>query len=105
MTIDIDDIRVKDFFAEVIAIAIRRHEETLRPQGKTINQSQAKEYLKRVGFEPSDLKKMIQANLITPVKMGESRNSSVKFSTKQFYSAVDKLRVNNKYSMLNAGIK
>ena len=53
---------------------------SIEPDSDYINQSEAKTYLRRKGFEVSALKKWTDAGLITAVKRGNNRTSRVFYS-------------------------
>ena len=78
MRISLNELR--NIISTSADLGVQRYIKTMEPENDRIKQEEAKRYLEKMGCQPIMLKKWRQDNLITPVKLGDSRNSAVWYS-------------------------
>ena len=96
MNIALEDLH--DFVAQAVDAGIQSYLKRMEPSSDRIKQADAKRYIARYGFQPAMLRKWVDAEMLTPVKVGDSKNSAVWYSLadiKKVICAINLKRINN----------
>lgn len=78
MNITLDELY--DFIERAVDAGIQGYLKRIEPASDRIKQADAKRYIARCGYQPVMLQKWVNARLLTPVKIGEKKNSAVWYS-------------------------
>ena len=96
ITDDIMDLlQIMDIIKSAVDAGIQEYKRSVEPDIDYVTQSEAQRYLRRLGYRPSILFKWKSENLLTPVKTGDSKNSSVLYSMAEIKKLVCSIQIKN----------
>ena len=86
MNISLENLH--DLLSMAVDAGIQGYMRKIDPKSDNIKQSEAKRYLTRYGMRPYMLQKMVDAGVVTPVKVGDKQNSAVWYSLEEIKKAI-----------------
>lgn len=93
--INVDLLQIMDIIKSAVDAGIQEYKRSVEPDIDYVTQSEAQRYLRRLGYRPSILFKWKSENLLTPVKTGDSKNSSVLYSMAEIKKLVCSIQIKN----------
>lgn len=90
-----DLLQIMDIIKSAVDAGIQEYKRSVEPDIDYVTQSEAQRYLRRLGYRPSILFKWKSENLLTPVKTGDSKNSSVLYSMAEIKKLVCSIQIKN----------
>ena len=93
--INVDLLQIMDIIKSAVDAGIQEYKRSVEPDIDYVTQSEAQRYLRRLGYRPSILFKWKSENLLTPVKTGDSKNSSVLYSLAEIKKLVCSIQIKN----------
>ena len=90
-----DLLQIMDVIKSAVDAGIQEYKRSVEPDIDYVTQSEAQRYLRRLGYRPSILFKWKSENLLTPVKTGDSKNSSVLYSLAEIKKLVCSIQIKN----------
>ena len=93
--INVDLLQIMDVIKSAVDAGIQEYKRSVEPDIDYVTQSEAQRYLRRLGYRPSILFKWKSENLLTPVKTGDSKNSSVLYSMAEIKKLVCSIQIKN----------
>lgn len=81
------------FVTLAVDAGVQNYIRTIEPKQDRIKQSDAKRYIQRLGYQPAMLQKWVSANLLVPVKIGDSQNSSVWYSLADIKKVISSMKL------------
>ena len=93
--INVDLLQIMDVIKSAVDAGIQEYKRSVEPDIDYVTQSEAQRYLRRLGYRPSILFKWKSENLLTPVKTGDSKNSSVLYSLAEIKKLVCSIQIKN----------
>ncbi|MBQ8051665.1 MAG: hypothetical protein IJ197_08870 [Bacteroidaceae bacterium] len=92
---DITIQELQDIIANSVEMGIQQYVRNAAPTSDRISQSEAKRYIKRLGFKPVMLQKWVDAGLIEGYKNGTNRNDIRYYSMTKLKGVLSSLRLKN----------
>ena len=91
MNISLQDLLT--FVTQAVDAGIQSYIKTNTPTADRIKQAEAKRYIQKLGFQPVMLTKWCNANLLTPVKVGEAKNAAVWYSLAEIKNLISSIKL------------
>ena len=95
INVNVDLLQIMDVIKSAVDAGIQEYKRSVEPDIDYVTQSEAQRYLRRLGYRPSILFKWKSENLLTPVKTGDSKNSSVLYSLAEIKKLVCSIQIKN----------
>ena len=90
-----DLVQIMDIIKSAVDAGIQEYKRSVEPDVDYVTQSEAQRYIRRMGYRPSIIFKWKSENLLTPVKTGDSKNSSVLYSMAEIKKLVCSIQIKN----------
>lgn len=91
MNIEMDDLL--SFVTAAVDAGVQRYMKSVEPDADWVKLSEAKRYVKRLGYKPVMVQRWTDARLLTPIKTGERQNSSVRYSLADIKTLISSLKL------------
>lgn len=90
------NIEMKDLLSFVtlaVDAGVQSYMRSVEPLQDHIKLSEAKRYVSKLGFQPVMIRKWTDAQLLTPIKAGDSQNAAVFYSLAEIKKLISSLRL------------
>lgn len=91
MNIELSDLL--SLITDAVDAGVQSYIKSIEPAQDHIKQNEAKRFIAKLGYKPVMLQRWVDAHLLTPVKTGDSQNSSVMYSLSEIKKVISTLQL------------